>query len=273
MSLFRSSLVIASSFLLAALSHAGSVIEFETIEHAAGSPLSGTMKISTQGNMTRLDIDSTNGDAGLIFDSGKGELVILDYKDKKYYVMTREQMDTMAVQVSDAMRQMQEALAAMPPEQRAMAEQMMKGRMPKQASAQAQPKSTISKTGSSGSVAGLDCDNYEVSQAGRKIRDMCVTPWDEIDGGRESTDAMMAIADFFSGIRDAVTAAGGMTALDHQQEMFAHMQDLNGFPISSKSFDDAGVLTSESRLISSENVSLAPSDFAPPVGFQKQEMF
>jgi hypothetical protein len=273
MLLFRLSLVFAPAFLLATLSHAGSIIEFETIEHATGSPLSGTVKLSTQGGMTRLDIDSTSGDAGLIFDSGKGELVILDYEDKKYFVMTREQMDAMAVQVSDAMRKMEEALAAMPPEQRAMAEQMMKGRMPQQAPAQTQPKSTISKTGGSGSVAGLDCDNYEVSQAGRKIRDMCVTPWDEIDGGRESTDAMMAIADFFSGIRDAVTAAGGMTALDHQQEMFAHMKELNGFPVSSKSFNDDGVLTSESRLISNESVSLTPADFAPPAGFKKQEMF
>jgi hypothetical protein len=259
--------------MLTTLSYAGSVIEFETVEHAAGSPLSGTMKISTQGSMTRLDIDSTQGDAGLIFDSGKGELVVLDYADKKYYVMTREQMDAMAVQVSDAMRQMEEALAAMPPEQRAMAEKMMKGRMPQQAPAQSQPRSSISKTGSSGSVAGLDCDNYEVSESGRKIRDMCVASWDEIDGGRESTDAMMAIADFFSGIRDAVTAAGGMTALDHQQEMFAHMKDLKGFPISSKSFDDAGALTSESRLISSETVSLGPGDFAPPAGFSEQDVF
>ena len=271
--LFRLSLVTASCFLLASVSHAGSVIEFETIEHAAGSPLSGTVKLSTQGSMTRLDIDSTGGDAGLIFDAGKGELIVLDHADMKFYVMTREQMDAMAVQVSDAMRQMEEALAAMPPEQRAIAEQMMKGRMPQQAPTEAGPASTISKTGSSGSVAGLDCDNYEVSEAGRKIRDMCVAPWDEIDGGRESTDAMMAIADFFSGIRDAVTAAGGMTALDHQQEMFAHMKDLNGFPVSSKSFDDAGALTSESRLISSESVDLVPGDFAPPAGFKEQEMF
>ena len=84
---------------------------------------------------------------------------------------------------------------------------------------------------------------------------------------------MMAIADFFSGIRDAVTAAGGMTALDHQQEMFAHMKDLKGFPVSSKSFDDAGALTSESRLISSETVSLGAGDFAPPAGFVEQDMY
>lgn len=273
MSLFRLSLVITSSFLLAAQSYAGSVIEFETVEHATGSPLSGTVKISTQGSMTRLDIDSTGGDAGLIFDAGKGELVVLDYAEKKYYLMTREQMDAMAVQVSDAMRQMEEALAAMPPEQRAMAEQMMKGKMPQQASAAPEPKSTIKKTGGSGTVAGLDCDNYEVSQDGLKIRDMCVTPWDEIDGGRDSTDAMMAIADFFSGIREAVTAAGGMTALDHQQEMFKHMKDLNGFPVLSKTFDDAGVLTSESRLLSSESVSLSPADFSPPADFQKQDLY
>ncbi len=273
MLLFRISLVIASSFFLATLSYAGSVIEFETTEYAAGAPLSGTMKLSTQGSMIRLDIDSAGGDAGLIFDSGKGELLVLDYEDRKYFVMTREQMDAMALQVSGAMRRMEEMLAAMPPEQRATAEQMMKGNMPQQAPTQTGPKSIIRKTGSSGSVAGLDCDDYEVSQAGRKSRDMCVTPWDDIDGGREATEAMMSIADFFSGIRDAVTAAGGMTALDHQQEMFAHMRDLNGFPVSSKSFDDAGVLTSESRLISSESISLSPGDFAPPAGFQEQEIF
>ena len=53
MSLFRLSLVITSAFLLASQTHAGSVIEFETIEHATGSPLSGTVKLSTQEGMTR----------------------------------------------------------------------------------------------------------------------------------------------------------------------------------------------------------------------------
>ncbi len=257
------------SILSVPASYAGSVIEIETVEHLTNSSLAGTVRISTQGQKTRLDIQSSGGDStALIFDGAREEMMILEHREQKYFVMTREQLDAMAVQVSDAMKQMDAALAAMPPEQRAMAKQMMRSRMP--AAQPARAASNVSKSGGSDTVVGYDCENYEVRSEGRKVREMCVTPWDDIEGGRESADAFVAFADFFSNMREAFSGMGEMST---QQDMFEHLKSLGGYPVLSREFDEAGALSGESRMTSARSENLDASVFTAPAGYQKQSIY
>jgi hypothetical protein len=268
----RSLGIAAISLIISPLSHAGSIIEFETRQLQSSPPIIGSVKISAQGSMTRMDVISpeSGGSATMIFNGTTEELMILEPGEMKYFVMTRAQMDAMAVQMSDAMQQMEAALAAMPPEQREMAEKMMQGRMP--AAQPAKPASTVAKSGGSDTVAGYDCENYSVSSGGRKIRDMCVTEWDEIDGGREVADALMKFADFFANMREAFSGMGGMADVSQQQDMFEHLQALGGYPVLSREYDEAGVLISESRVTSARQENVDDSVFLPPTGYQKQEM-
>ena len=53
----------------------------------------------------------------------------MDHKDKSYIVMDEAMLDEVSAQMSEAMKEMEAQLASMPPEQRAMVEQMMKGQM------------------------------------------------------------------------------------------------------------------------------------------------
>lgn len=257
---------------ISSLCFAGSVIEIETRELQSDPPIAGTVKISSQGLMTRMDIDSMGGggSATMIFNGNTDELMVFEPESMKYFVMTRQQMDAMAVQMSSAMQQMEAALAAMPPEQRAMAEQMMQGQRP--TAQPARPATTVSKSGGGDTVAGHDCENYSVSSEGRTIRDMCVTDWDDIDGSREVADALTDFAEFFSSMREAISGLGGMTDVGRQQDMFEHLKAMGGYPVLSRDYDSSGAVVSESRLTSARQENIDAGVFLPPAGYQKQEM-
>lgn len=260
---------LATGLLFASLSQAGSVIQFETRELNTETPLAGTITFSTEGLMTRLDINSTaeGGSATMIFHGDQNELLMRDHVNKRYFLLTQQQTDELAGHISDAMKQMEAALADLPPDQRAMAEQMMKDSRP----AMNEPVSSISvsESGGSDNVAGYDCDNYVVTDAGIKILDMCVAAWDEIEGGQESAEALEKFSDYLSTMKDSFPGTGG----GGEQDMFAHMKTLGGYPVKSTNYDAAGQAIAESRIISAATEDLDPTVFEPPADYTQQQMF
>ena len=125
---YRCMSVLVLAFAAALPSFADSILEFQTTVFGDGQPIVGTVQVSTSGSNTRLEIISvSSGEAGgMIYHGDKKEMIILDHAQGNYMVIDQQQIDAMASQVGSAMSQMQEALAAMPPEQRARAEQMMR---------------------------------------------------------------------------------------------------------------------------------------------------
>ncbi|MGI9235091.1 MAG: hypothetical protein ACR2RD_15770, partial [Woeseiaceae bacterium] len=57
------------------------------------------------------------------------EFIYMNHKDRSYIVMDEAMLDKVSTKISDAMKQMEAQMANMPPEQRAMVEKMMEGRM------------------------------------------------------------------------------------------------------------------------------------------------
>ena len=258
--------------MVATPSFADSILEFQSTEFSQGQPIVGTVQISTSGNDTRLEIISVSSAeaGGMIFHGERDEMIILDHAQGNYMVIDQARMNAMASQVSQAMSQMQEALAAMPPEQRALAEQMMQQRFPVEA-----PKpstETINDLGSHGEVAGIACRNYEVIRDGRKVRELCVSAWDDIEGGQETAAALKGVADFFEGMRQASSGAGGMAAFDRQQELFGHMNELDGYPVLYRDFDASGALERQAILTSARQEDVSPGFFEPPQSYTFQEL-
>lgn len=251
---------------------AASVLEFATKEFGGPEPIVGTVQMSTEGANTRLEIISVSSAeaGGLIFHGDRNEMIILDHLNGQFIVMDKNQIDTIAGQVGAAMTQMQEALAEMPAEQRALAEQMMQGRFP--AKAPARSPDTINDLGSHGTVAGIPCNNYEVIRDGRKVREMCVSDWDDLEGGQETAQALRGVADFFEEMRQAFSGAGAMDVFDRQQELFGHMNELDGYPILYRDFNASGALMRESQLTAVRRRDLSPEFFDPPKGYTRQEM-
>jgi hypothetical protein len=191
------------SIFASGMATAGSVLILKSTEYNAQPPIVGTVEIATEENDSRLEIRSISSDesGGLIYSSGRQAIIALDHDAKEYYVISRQQIDAIASQFEQAMKQMEGALAKMPPEQREFAKQMMKDQMPVQKTNAS--RGTLKKTGESDSFGGHDCEYYDVLEGERKFRDICVTPWDDFPEGEEVAGAMQSLGDFFKNMTEA----------------------------------------------------------------------
>jgi hypothetical protein len=126
-------------------------------------------------------------DVTVIFRADTNRMWIIQPKDNTYTEMTAEAMQQMGgqlagaqAQLGAAQAQLQASLAQMPPQQRAMMEQMLAGRglgaPPGAGGPPAPPQISFVKTGGGKAVAGIRCDTYSKSMNGQKQSDVCVAP-------------------------------------------------------------------------------------------------
>ena len=260
------------ALLAAAPAFADSILELQSTEFSHGQPIVGTVQISTSGNDARIEIISVSSAeaGGMIFHGDRNEMIILDHAEGNYMVIDQDRMNAMAAQVDEAVAEMQEALDEMSPEGRALADQMTQQRY--QSTSQTRSPDTINDLGSHGEVAGIECHNYEVVRDGRKVRELCVSDWDDIEGGQETADALKNVAAFFESLRQAFSGGGGMDVFDRQQELFGHMNELDGYPVLYRDFSASGALERQSILTSARAEEVSPDFFKPPKGYTLTEM-
>ena len=265
-------LLIAAAATMAGTATAGSVLTLRTTEYTSQPPILGTVEIATEEADSRLEIKSisSNESGALIFSSTRNAIVALDHQSQEYYVIDQQQIDAMAVQLEQSMQQMEEALSKMPPEQRALAEQMMQAQMPVKKTNRS--RGELHKTGESDSFGGHDCDYYDVLDGDRKFRDICVTDWDDFPEGQEVAGAMKSLGDFFKSMTEAFSRSGGFDLMDTQQDMFSYMQEVGGYPIRTREYNEAGELQRETILESAQHEELDPSRFEPPEGYRNVPM-
>ena len=212
---------------------------------------------------------SSEDSGSLVFKSDVNEITAIDHSRKKFMVIEEATLQSIAGQVDDAMQQMRSALAELPPEQRAMAEQMMQQRMGP--TVLANEPVTVAKTGSAESVNGYDCEMYDVSEGGRRIRDLCVTSWANIEGGAQFAQTMAEINGFLENMRERFSRSG-MGLMGSESDGFSHMREVDGFPVRTRNYDERGRLVDETTLVSSESGAVDPAIFGPPDGYTQQTM-
>ncbi len=256
--------------LLPVLSYSGSVLEVQTTERRGAAPVIGMVEMTTSGSMSRLDIVSgKNGESGtMIFDGNIGKLIVVDHENKQYYVIDQQQMDAMAEKVTKAHRDMEQALASMPPGQRALARQMMQ--LPE--APPEPPETMLNRTGESDTIGGHDCEFHDVIQEGHRVRDICVTPWDGFQEGRVTAGALLKLGDFFESMRQAFSATGGTSLMDRHSDLFSYMDELDGYPVLSRDYGADGVVEYESRLFSSKMTDVDQAIFSSPEGYTQQPL-
>ena len=133
-----------------------------------------TKKVTTDTillDASRLRVDSGDGRSVLFLtDGGRNRIVMLDKARNTYQEIDEQTINQLAQQMSGITAQMDAAMKNMPPEQRAMMEKMMKGKMPQAAAAA--PKTVYTAKGS-GSVNGFSCTKYEGDRGGQKEAEVC----------------------------------------------------------------------------------------------------
>lgn len=257
--------MVPTLLLLSPLACAGVVMEM-VMKDASGQETTRS-KIYAQSNMIRMDeVGSGQSDASMVF--RENEFVYLDHKDKSYIVMDEATLEKVSAKINDAMAEMEKQLAGMPPEQRAMVEQMMKGQMKGMMGKQGAPKPAprVESMGNSEWLS-YDCEQYAVFDGGEKTQEVCAADLDDIDGADEVMQAFRKMAAYITKMTES------MPMMPKEGLNPGELMDqIGGFPVHTVDYEN-GKLVSESSLDSVTEEDLDKALFATPDGYRRQDVF
>lgn len=210
----------------------------------------------------------TGDDNAMIFNSDAQNMTVITHSDKSYTVLDKAFASNVKTEIEKAM---EEALAQVPPEQRAMVEKMMKQQMPAMGAQAPQiemPKIDIRKTDRSDTINGYNCDYYEQFKDDQKQGEHCVASWSELDVGDNIQTSFKNMAEFMKGFFQELQKISPVRMDDNP---FTQMEEMEGFPVLSRQFSN-GKITQESILSSIEEQDIDDSEFAAPEGYKKRDM-
>lgn len=250
---------------------AGFVYELSQTDYK-GRKGSEETKISILVDGARMKMSGMGESGEMVFDGGSKSLMILDHSRKSYFQMDQESMAEMVGKLNAAMAEMEEQLASLPPAQRAMMEKMMKGKMP--SVGQARPVSTVVRTGEMDTVSGNKAEKVEVKSSDGTSQELWVAAWSDLKGSDEVMDAFTGMSSLINEMLGAFSQGpmAGMFSQRMQSGWMSDLKELEGFPVVSKSFDDAGKLISETVLSNIEEQEIPASEFQAPKGYKKQKI-
>lgn len=263
------------SILVASSANAGVVLTFE---NHVGDTQGQTMVMKVEGLRLRMDLPSEQDGAStsMIFLGDEDRLLAVNHSEKSYFQLDEETVTALADRLGGGMEQamaaMQEQLKNLPPEQRAVAEKMMKERMPQMAGASqvAVAKPDIRRTSNRATVAGVACVDFEVWRGGVREQVMCVADWSKVPDARQAMAAMEAMAGFSERVLGVLQEKMG-GQLGMPSNPFAELEALGGLPIRVREYD-GGVLSSESILTSIVSGSVPTSLLSEPAGYRRTQM-
>jgi hypothetical protein len=244
--------------LLSTQAVAGNVIEMSTRD-MSGKELD-RMIFYTEPNRSRMDQGGASGDLSIIFRGD--DFVYLDHAQKHYMVMDEAMLEGIGSHISEAMKEMEEQLAALPPEQREMVKQMMQEQMGGMGMAVEIPVLEIRQLGP-GRWQSYDCKLAEMLEDGTKIQEICSVDYDEVDGSGDVRDSYMRMASLLSKLYDAIPFGG--QGVRNPMDM---LDKLDGFPVRAVEFEN-GQPVRETILESSREEAIEAVTFEVPSGYSR----
>jgi hypothetical protein len=230
---------------------AGVRIQTETTDLATKKVTSDQILLDAN----RMRLDSDDGKSVMFLtDGGRNRMVMLDKNKNQYQEIDEQTMKEMAQQMSGVMAQMEAQMKNMPPEQRAMMEKMMKGKMP-QAAASA-PKTVYTAKGS-GSVNGFSCTKYEGVRGSEKEAEVCAA----LGAQLKLTPSDLQIFEKMKQFSASLTSALANSPVRVSVPTGSLEAGYEGFPIERVDFSN-GQATKRSELKSVTRANFTDADFS-----------
>ena len=261
------------AWLLAANLQAGVVFELESKNNATNPPQLLNTRVMVEGRLLKMQT-AANGQGEpteVIFRGDRREMIMVDHRTRTFIVMDQQALQAMRAQMSQATWQMNQALQNMTPQQRALAGPMIPVAKTGPPATQLAPL-TVRQLNNRTTVYGYPSTLVEVQRDGRKIGNLWITAWQNIDGSQEVAPALADMASFFLAFTRATSQSGGMnkTMTDNP---FIALDKLNGFPVASRNYREDGTVESESALRTAQKVQFNATEFQPPAGYQQNRLF
>jgi len=263
----KSLLLVVAVVALAGQLIAGGVMEMTTKKQGGAAELAE--RIYAQGGKLRFDHLDAKGGARTTMLFQNSEMIVINHADKKYSRFNEATLAELSAQMkkaSEAMKQMEQQMANMPPEQRAMMEKMMKGRMPGMAGSK--PLAIRVEATGAGSWESYSCKNYSVYIGEEKTQEVCAVPPSEIKGADEFIEAARSMAKFFEKFKEALQMPAFANLAKSPVEVVGQVE---GYPVHTNEFQN-GVLRGERFLSSAKVESLSDDVFSTPAGYKEEKI-
>ncbi len=192
-------------------------------------------------------------------------IIIIDDKRKQYREMTKEDLKKMAAGAAEAMAKMQEQMKKMTPEQRAMMEKMMGNKIPGGIGSPDKPDVWESKSlGTSATVEGRKCQNWNLIRNGAHYEELCVVPYKTLPGKEDFQKVFKEMSEAFGDLAKSVPGA--------DQSAQARMA-INGYAVRTRQYTSDGKFRpNETILTKWVEESIPASMFEAPAGYVKAEL-
>ncbi|MBA4801760.1 MAG: hypothetical protein H2040_07835 [Euryhalocaulis sp.] len=250
--------------LIALPAFAGTVFDVEH-RNAAGA-VDHTSQIKVDGGKLAMEMMSAGEEAPegrMIFrgDRTPQEMIVMNDQERSYMVFTAEGMGSMQSQMNSVMEQ---ALANLPPEQRAAAEAAMSGQGMGAMMGQA-PASDwrFRATGKSRDVDGRQTTGYELLKDGVRQMVFWTVPASSFNGGGDLGRTFDSLNDFFEALPMIGDAAGPMYDLDAMD---------GRVPVQIEEIGADGAVEATTTISEGRSMDIAASVFEPDPGYTRQEM-
>lgn len=240
--------VIAAS----ALALADSRIAFKTTEGQSATLdaiLIGHGKI-------RTDSDKTTS---AILDPAAGTMTVLDHGRKTYIRLTRADVEKMVAMASDMMKQMEQAMANVPPEMRERMKGMMGG------AAAAGPAIEFADTGKTATVGGVTCRVFQGKAMGRVAAETCMGDPSAIQLPAADRATLVAAMAWYKELADKLTS-GPLARVGSASPFRGGLVPLRSTTIG----PDGSRSTSEFAGVTSAEMSA--DTFTVPAGYKEQKI-
>jgi hypothetical protein len=207
-----------------------------------------------------MQIPKTNG--GMILKNSI--LYVLDDKKKTYMEMDKATMKKSADAAGSAMKQMQEQMAKMTPEQRAQMEKMMGGKLPPGMMGGKPDTWDVKNTGKTDTSEGRKCTIWILNKNGQLSEELCVVPFGSLPGNEDFEKTFKELAESFKGMADGLPGAG---------DAVNARNSIKGYPVRTRFFEAGGAERAMENVVTKWVEEAVPSSqFEIPAGYKKKEM-
>jgi len=245
----------AAAMLAATQVSAGVRIETVTRDIKTQVVDGGTQVVMVQDGKIRMN-NPKHGNGMILKNS---VLYVFDDNRKTYSEIDKATMKKASDQAGAAMKQMEEQMKSMPPEQRAQMEKMMGGQMGAKKDAY-----EAKDTGKSETSEGRQCRIWNVLKNGKVAEELCVVPFSSLPGKEDFEKAFKELAEATTSMTAGLPGAG---------DSIKARNSVNGFPVRVRYFDDAGKSRGTETVLTKWNAeSLSGSTFEIPTGYTKKEL-
>jgi hypothetical protein len=213
-----------------------------------------------QDGKVRIEIPKTSG--GMILKNSI--LYVLDDKKKTYMEMDKETMKKGADQAGAAMKQMQDRMAKMTPEQRAQMQKMMGGQMPPGMMGGKPDTWEAKNTGKTDTSEGRKCTIWTLNKNGKLEEELCVVPFSSLPGKEDLEKTFKELAASFEGMANGLPGVGDAAKARNS---------IKGYPVRTRYFEPGGAERAMETVVTKwVEESVPASKFEIPAGYKKKEM-